>query len=324
MCTDTIICDLLENIFRYIGMMNKKTTIFLVFVTMLALLLNLSFAVYFLDFEYFLTFLSIDSGRFIGLIAFFSILGAISSFLFSEMIARFMLGVTLIKQPSTYLEKWLFTSVQRQSRQLGIVTPQIGVFYASDLNAFTAGWGQKHAMFAVSSGLLESLDQDELEAVIGHELAHIENGDMVSLAMAQGMVVSLTVLPARLFGFVIDSLIFRRSSQGGIAYLCVYWLCMILMGLLPHFIVMWFSRQREFSADVKSASLNGGEKMISALQRLSNNKQHPLFLKQITSFGMTSVVLEGLVDNMGSIKNIFSSHPPLNKRIHVIKKQGIE
>lgn len=304
--------------------MNKKTTISLIFVTLLALLLNLAFVVYFLDFEHFLTFLGIDSGWFIGLIALFSILGAISSFLFSEMIARFMLGVTLIKQPSTYLEKWLFTSVQRQSRQLGIVTPQIGVFYASDLNAFTAGWGQQHAMFAVSSGLLESLDQDELEAVIGHELAHIENGDMVSLAMAQGMVVSLTVLPARLFGFFIDSLIFRRSSQGGIAYFCVYWLCMILMGLLPHFIVMWFSRQREFSADVKSASLNGGEKMISALQRLSNNKQHPLFLKQITSFGMTSVVLEGLVGNMGSIKNIFSSHPPLSKRIHVIKKYGIE
>ncbi len=305
-------------------MMNKKTTFYLVFVTLLALLLNLGVALYFLDLEYFLTLIGIDAGGFIGLIAFISVSGAISSFLFSEMIARFTLGVTLIKQPSTYLEKWLFTSVQRQSRQLGIVMPQIGVFYASDLNAFTTGWGQQHAMFAVSSGLLESLDQDELEAVIGHELAHIENGDMVSLAMAQGMVISLTELPARLFGFVIDSFIFRRRSQGGVAYLCVYWFCMLLMGLFPHFIVMWFSRQREFSADKKSALLNGGDKMISALQRLDKNKQHPLFLKQITSFGMSSVVLEGLVDNMGSIKNIFSSHPPLNKRIHVIKKYVLE
>jgi len=309
---------------RYSEMMKKKTTIYLIFVTLLALLLNLGLALYFLDLEYFLTLIGIDVGGFIGLIVFISVLGALSSFLFSEMIARFMLGVTLINQPSTYLEKWLFTSVQRQSRQLGIVMPQIGVFYASDLNAFTTGWGQQHAMFAVSSGLLESLDQDELEAVIGHELAHIENGDMVSLAMAQGMVVSLTVLPARLFGLVIDSFIFRQRSQGGVAYLCVYWVCMLLMGLFPHFIVMWFSRQREFSADIKSASLNGGEKMISALQRLSKNKQHPLFLKQITSFGMSSVVLEGLVDNMGSIKNIFSSHPPLNKRIHVIEKYVTE
>lgn len=305
-------------------MMKKNTTIYLVFVTLLALLLNLGLALYFLDLKYFLTLIGIDVAGFIGLIVFISVLGAVSSFLFSEMIARFMLGVTLINQPSTYLEKWLFTSVQRQSCQLGIVMPQIGVFYASDLNAFTTGWGQQHAMFAVSSGLLESLDQDELEAVIGHELAHIENGDMVSLAMAQGMVVSLTVLPARLFGLVIDSFIFRQHSQGGVAYLCVYWVCMLLMGLVPHFIVMWFSRQREFSADIKSASLNGGEKMISALQRLSKDKQHPLFLKQITSFGMSSVVLEGLVDNMGSIKNIFSSHPPLNKRIHVIKKHGVE
>ena len=301
-------------------MKNKKTTIYMVFVTLLALLLNLALVLYFLDITSILSFIGLDTAWFIGLIVFVSIIGATISFLFSEMIARFMLGVTLIKQPSTYLEKWLFTSVQRQSRQLGIVMPQIGVFYASDLNAFTAGWGQKHAMFAVSSGLLESLDQDELEAVIGHELAHIENGDMISLAMAQGIVVSLTELPARIFGIVLDSFILRGKSQGGIFYTCIYWFCMGLMGLLPHFIVMWFSRQREFSADIKSATLNGSAKMIAALQRLSKDKQHPLFLKQITSLGMASVVLEGLVDNVGSIKNILSSHPPLDKRIHVIQK----
>lgn len=302
-------------------MMNKKTTFYLVFVTLLALLLNLAFALYILDMGYFLTLFKVDLDWFVSLVIFVAILGASVSFIFSEMIARFMLGVTLIKQPTTYLERWLFTSVERQSRQLGITMPQIGVFYASDLNAFTTGWGQRHAMFAVSSGLLESLDQDELEAVIGHELAHIENGDMVSLAVAQGIVVSLTELPARLFGFLIDGFIFRRRSQGGIAYISVYWLCMLLMGLFPHFIVMWFSRQREFSADKTSALINGEEKMIAALQRLSGNKQHPLFLKQITAFGLTSSVLEGVVGDLGSIKTIFSSHPPLNKRIHVIENQ---
>ena len=304
--------------------MNKKITIYLVFVTLLALLLNLSFTLYYLELESFLPHIGISTVWFIAVITFIAILGAISSFLFSEVIARFMLGVTLIKQPSTYLEKWLFTSVKRQSRQLGIVMPQIGVFYASDLNAFTAGWGQQHAMFAVSSGLLESLDQDELEAVIGHELAHIENGDMISLALAQGLLVSVTELPARLFGFLIDKLILRGHSQGGVAYLCVYWFCMIVLGLLPHFVVMWFSRQREFSADIKSATLNGSEKMISALQRLSQSNHHPLFLKQVTSLGAASVVLEGLVDNMWSIKNVFSSHPPLSKRIHIIQKNVID
>ena len=302
-------------------MMNKKTTFFLLFVTLLALLLNLGLALYILDIGHFLKPFNIEIKDFIRPVMLIAITAAFSSLMFSEIISRFMLGVTLIKQPSTYLEKWLFTSVERQSRQLGIVMPQIGVFYASGLNAFTAGWGQKHAMFAVSSGLLETLDQEELEAVIGHELAHIENGDMVSLALARGIVVSLTELPARLFGLLIDSFIFRRRSQGGVAYLAVYWFCMLLMGLFPHFIVMWFSRHREFSADKTSALLNGGEKMILALQRLSADKQHPLFLKQITAFGITSSVLEGLVGDLGSIKNIFSSHPPLNKRIHVIQKQ---
>ena len=305
-------------------MMNKKATFYLVFVTLLALLLNLGVALYIIDFNTFLSVFRVGSSSLITIIMFIAIFGALVSFLFSEIIARFMLGVTLIKQPTTYLEKWLFTSVERQSRQLGIDVPQIGVFYASDLNAFTTGWGQTNAMFAVSSGLLESLDQDELEAVIGHELAHIENGDMVSLSIAQGVVVTLTELPARIFGYLIDRLIFRGQSQGGFAYLSVYWMCMLLMGLFPHFIVMWFSRQREYSADKTSALLNGGDKMIAALKRLSKNKQHPLFLKQIIPFGITSTVLEGLVGNIGSIKTIFSSHPPINKRIHVIQKLSIK
>jgi len=301
--------------------MNKITTFYLIFVTLLALLLNLGFSLYVLDMWSFLKLFSIQLDWFISLILFVAILGASGSFVFAEMIAHFMLGVTQIKHPTTYLEKWLFSSVERQSRQLGIVMPQIGVFYASDLNAFTTGWGQRRAMFAVSSGLLETLDQNELEAIIGHELAHIENGDMVSLAIAKGIVVSLTELPARLFGLLIDAFIFRGRSQGGIAYSCVYWFCMLFMGLFPHFIVMWFSRQREFSADKISGVLNGEDKMVSALQRLSNDSYHPLFRKQITAFGMTSTVLEGLVGDMGTIKNIFSSHPPLTKRIQVIQTE---
>ena len=301
--------------------MNKKTTLYLVFVTLLALLLNLGFSLYFLEMASILNLFGIKLPWFFTFICSLAIFGALTAFIFSEIIARFMLGVTLINKPSTYLEKWLFSSVERQSRQLGIKPPQIGVFYASDLNAFTTSRGHKNAMFAVSSGLLESLNQDELEAIIGHELAHIENGDMVTLALAKGIIVSITELPARFFGMVIDAFILRGRSQGGIAYSLVYWACMLVAGLLPHFVVMWFSRQREYSADQVSALLNGEEKMLSALQRLSKNPYHPLFLKQVTALGMTSTVLEGLVSDMGNIKHLFSSHPPLSKRISVIENK---
>lgn len=305
--------------------MNKKTSLFLFFVTMLALLLNVAFSLAIFRLDDLLRQINLDSDNFIYMVMATGLTGAIGALFFSVMIARFMVGVTLIRVPVTYLEKWLFTSVERQSRQLGIAMPKIGVFYASDLNAFTTGWGQKNAMFAVSSGLLETLDQDELEAVIGHELAHIENGDMVSLAIAQGIVVSLSLLPARLFGFLIDEVLLQRNnSRDGFAYTTVYWLCMLLFAALPHFVVMWFSRKREFSADTTSAIINGADKMISALKRLSKNSHHSLFSEQITALGITSGVFEGLAGRMSKLSLVFCSHPPLIKRINAIEKQLIE
>ena len=303
--------------------MNKKTSLFLFFVTMLALWLNVAFSLAFFGVDYVLRQVNFDIDQYIYTVMGIGLTGAIGAVFFSAMIARFMVGVTLIRVPSTYLEKWLFTSIERQSRQLGISMPKIGVFYASDLNAFTTGWGQRNAMFAVSSGLLETLDQDELEAVIGHELAHIENGDMVSLAMTQGIVVSLSLLPARIFGFLIDELLLRRNNREGFTYRTIYWLCMLLFAALPHFVVMWFSRKREFSADTTSAIINGADKMISALKRLSKNTHHSLLSEQITALGITSGVFEGLAGRMSKLSLVFCSHPSLIKRINAIEKQLI-
>jgi len=310
-----------DKLVQYRYMKNKKTTFYLLFVTLLALLLNLGLSLFLLDMEYFLKLLSIEADSFIYLILSVAILAAVVAFIFSAVIARFMLGLTLIKRPSTYLEKWLFTSVERQSRQLGIAVPQIGVFYASSLNAFATGWGASRAIFAVSSGLLENLDEHEIDAVIGHELAHIENGDMVTLALSQGLVVSITELPARLFGVVFDHLIFRGSSQGGFFYSIIYWFCMLLMGILPHFVVMHFSRQREFLADRTSAFLNSAESMVSALRHLSIKSSYLVNSKQVSALGISSIALEGVVSGISSVKNIFSSHPTLNRRIYILEKQ---
>ncbi len=299
-------------------MTNKKMTFYLVFVTLLALLLNLGLMFAVFDLSPLLHSLALEPIVVVYVLLSLALAGGIGAFVFSALIARWMLGVTLIQQPGTYLEKWLFASVERQSRQLGIPMPQIGVFYATDMNAFTAGWHTRRAMFAVSSGLLENLAEDELEAVIGHELAHIENGDMMSLAIARGMVVSITELPARLFGYLFDYLILRGKSRGGPAYQLVYWSCMLSMGLLPHFVVMGFSRAREYAADKTSAMLNGGEKMIYALQRLFNN--HHYHQQQQTAISLGSAVLEGLVEEFGHLKAIFSSHPPLHKRIQMIQQ----
>lgn len=304
---------------KHTKMMSKKITLSLFFVTLLALFLNLSLAREFLNLDSLLSLVNIDPVWFISIVMFVSIIGAVCSFIFSDIIARFMLGVTLIKQPSSYLENWLFTSVQRQSRQLGIEVPKIGVFYASDLNAFTTGRGQNTAMFAVSSGLLETMDEQELDAVIGHELAHIASNDMISLAVTQGLVASITELPARLSGFLIDKLIFRRNSQGGFTYHCVYWCCMLTMGILPHFIVAWFSRKREFSADNTSVLLNGADKMASALKRLLLSQSLLTSSKQITALGFNNILLERLVGGVSNVKNIFSSHPSLNKRISLVE-----
>lgn len=300
-------------------MMNKFFTLPLFFVTLLALFLNLCLVLEVLRLSDLFVIINSESNWFIGSILCFALFAALTVFVFSEKIARFVLGVAPIHQPSSYLEKWLIKSVKRQSRQLGISVPKVGIFYTSDLNAFSTGTGKNSAMVVLSSGLLETMDEHELDAVIGHELAHIANGDMFSLAVTQGLVVSVTELPARLSGFLIDALIFRGNAQGGVAYHSTYWVCMLLMGMLPHFIVAWFSRMREFAADNVSISLNGADKLLSALKRLSLNKSMLVPAKKMTALGINNMMLEQLFEGMGNVKSIFSSHPSLNKRIRDVE-----
>lgn len=294
--------------------MRSKALILFV-LTCLAAALQLAFFLYLLELRQLTDWLAISTPLlwlvFSGLVLF----AGFGAYLFSAWLARFVVGISIIKLPVTYLEKWLFNTVALQARQLGIPMPQIGVFYSADMNAFTTGWGSHHAMLAVSSGLLENLKQHELEAVIGHELVHIKNGDMVSLAIAQGVLFVLTILPARLVGGTIDRLLLRNRSSQGPAYTISYWSLMLLIGLLPYLLVMWFSRHREFSADSTSALLNGHKHMITALQSLSLNFNPSFSAEQMAAFGIANSQGNGLL-------NIFLSHPPLTQRIAMIEQQA--
>ena len=285
--------------------------------TLFLSLLNLFLVDVLIDLDALFLGLKLSANDFFFIIIAVTLSGAVCSFLLTGFIARFVLGIRVLAESRSYLETWLFSNVSRQSIQLEIQPPRIGIYYSSDLNAFTCGWGKQHSMLVVSSGLLENLKQEELEAVIGHELAHIENGDMVSLSVTQGMLISLTLLPAKIAG-LLDRYLLRRENYTGPLYYITYWFFMLMVGLLPHLLVMWFSRSREYQADGTSALINGNDKMIMALEALSNNVKYNNLPEQVAALGITGGIMNNIVGRADLIKDIFSSHPPLLKRISAL------
>jgi heat shock protein HtpX len=250
-----------------------------------------------------------------ALLMFSAVLGMGGSFIslaMSKWSAKRMTGAQVIEQPSNESEVWLLSTVSRQAQLAGIQMPEVAVYDAPELNAFATGMRRNAALVAVSTGLLRNMRRDEVEAVLGHEISHVANGDMVTLGLIQGVVNTFVIFLSRVIGHVVDRVVFKTERGHGPAFLITTIIAQLLLGVLASMIVMWFSRWREFRADAGGAHLAGREKMIAALQRLQMASGQAPLPDQLAAFGISGGMAEGL-------KRLFLSHPPLEERIAALR-----
>lgn len=236
--------------------------------------------------------------------------GSLISLFLSKTMAKRGMHVHVIEQPQNQTEKWLVDTVAFQARRAGIGMPEVGIFQSDSPNAFATGWNKNDALVAVSSGLLQRMTQDEVEAVLGHEVSHVANGDMVTLTLIQGVVNTFVVFLSRVIGHVVDRVVFKVERGHGPAFWIVSLAAQFILGILASMIVAWFSRYREFRADEGGADLAGRQKMIDALKRLGNSETEAL-PDEMAAFGIAG----------GKLSELFASHPPLPKRIAALQNQ---
>jgi len=241
--------------------------------------------------------------------------GSFISLAMSKMMAKRGMGVQIIEQPSNSTERWLVDTVRRQAQQAGIGMPEVGIFQAPEPNAFATGMRRNNALVAVSSGLLQNMNTDEVEAVLGHEMTHVSNGDMVTMGLLQGVVNTFVIFLSRVIGHVVDRVVFKTERGYGPAYFITSIVAQIFLSVLASMIVMWFSRRREFRADAGGASLAGSGKMIGALQALQRAHEPKDLPGEFAAFGISGGIGSG-------IKRLFMSHPPLEERIAALKAAG--
>ena len=244
----------------------------------------------------------------------FGIGGAFISLALSKWMAKRGTGARVIERPGNATELWLFETVERQAAQAGIGMPEVAIYDAPEINAFATGMNRNAALVAVSTGLLNNMTSDEAEAVLGHEVAHVANGDMVTLALVQGVVNTFVMFLSRVVGHLVDRVIFKNERGHGPGFRIATIVAELVLGLVASMIVMWFSRYREFHADAGGARFAGREKMMAALERLKLNQGRPADLPdQMAAFGISG----GL---SGGIRKLFTTHPPLDERIAALRK----
>lgn len=239
--------------------------------------------------------------------------GSFISLAMSKWMAKRATGAQVIVEPRSTAEIWLVQTVQKQASQAGIAMPEVAVFDSDSPNAFATGMNKNKALVAVSTGLLQTMTQNEVEAVLGHEISHVANGDMVTLSLIQGVVNTFVIFLSRVVGFFVDRVILKNEEGPGIGFFLTNIVAQIVFGILASIVVMWFSRKREYAADAGGAHLAGTSNMIAALESLRQSSIQPLD-GQMKAFGIAGK------PSRNSLKVLFMTHPPLEDRIEALKR----
>ncbi|MDS4068204.1 MAG: protease HtpX [Candidatus Competibacter sp.] len=250
--------------------------------------------------------------------AIFGMGGSLISLFMSKWMAKMSVGAQVIEQPRTQTERWLVETVQRQAQAAGIGMPEVAIYDSPEPNAFATGANRNSALVAISTGLLQQMTAEEAEAVLGHEVSHVANGDMVTLSLLQGVLNTFVIALSRIIGYLVDQALSSRNEERsgpGIGYWITSMVLEIVFGLLASLIVMWFSRQREFHADAGGARLAGRGKMIAALERLRQLHEPSQLPSQMAAFGINGGLGDGL-------RKLFMTHPPLEERIAALRQQS--
>jgi heat shock protein HtpX len=250
-----------------------------------------------------------------GLLVVSAVVGMSGSFIslaISKWMAKRSMGVQVIEQPSNQTEQWLVDTVTRQAKEAGIGMPEVGIFNNPTPNAFATGMSRNNALVAVSTGLMQAMSQDEVEAVVGHEISHVANGDMITMSLMQGVVNTFVYFLASIVGFLVDRVILKNERGLGMGYYISQMIAQIALSFLASALVMWFSRYREFKADKGGANLAGRQKMINALKALQRGHEAENLPGEFAAFGI----------NGGKVRSLFMSHPPLEDRIAALEKQS--
>jgi len=289
----------------------KRISLFLI--TNLAIILVLSFTARLLGLDRFLTANGLNLGGLLMFAALFGFGGSFISLALSKWMAKRATGARVIENPSNPTERWLVETVRRHAQLAGIGMPEVAVYEAPEINAFATGMNRNSALVAVSTGLLQQMTPDEAEAVLGHEVTHVANGDMVTLALIQGVVNTFVIFLARVIGYLVDRVVLKNDRDSlGIGYWVTSIAAELVLGILASIIVMWFSRRREFRADAGGAQLAGRDRMVSALQRLKALHEPSTLPQAVQAFGISG-------KQSGGLARLFMSHPPLEERIAALQ-----
>jgi heat shock protein HtpX len=289
--------------------------ILLFLATNLAVILVASITLSLLGVGSYMTSQGLDYGNLLGFCLVFGMAGSIVSLLISKWMAKRSMGVQIIEQASNADEQWLLSTVKELAGRARIGMPEVGIFASPQANAFATGWNRNNALVAVSTGLLNKMSREEVKAVLGHEIGHVANGDMITLALIQGVVNAFVMFFARIIGSFIDRAIFKNENGHGIGFYVSTFIAEMILGILASTIVFWFSRRREYRADIAGADLVSPAAMVSALQRLQAEYDQPSSMPdELVAFGISGEMKHKL-------GRLFMRHPPLDERIKALEKR---